>query len=183
MSVTNDLADPAGLFAWELRMLTQVSEALNGGVLCLELFHGCTKFLFREVQWLVGNTACLKNDLMNISPHLDISQLLSLREDKLFTILDFIRLVLSHGEKALWYDLGSVEDSGECSSEQMSLFTSESRVRVDGGVQITREDVLDLTGLLDVIGAAVWKLDPIGKKVVGNPEDCFVDAFTTRFDR
>lgn len=43
--------------------------------------------------------------------------------------------------------------------------------------------MLDLAGLLDVIGAAVWQLDPIGEKVVSDPEDGLIDTFATSFDR
>ena len=136
LSVTNDFADPAGLLTWELCVLTQVSEPLNSGVLSFELLHGGTELLLGQVQWLVGYTASLKNDLVHVTPDLDVSQLFCLREGKLFAKLDFIGLFIK-SEKALGHDRGSVEDSSECRSEQVPLFATESRVRVDDSVQVT----------------------------------------------
>lgn len=61
----------------------------------------------------------------------------------------------------------------------MTLFAVELRVGVDISIQVACEDVLDLTSLVNVFGLAVWKLDPIVQKVVGNPEDSLVDSLST----
>ena len=62
----------------------------------------------------------------------------------------------------------------------MALLAIECWVGVDIGVQVTGEDVLDLTRTLDVLGSTVWQLDPIIEKVVSHPEDNFIDSFAAR---
>ena len=39
--------------------------------------------------------------------------------------------------------------------------------------------MLGKPSLPDMLGAAVWKLDPVLKKVAGNPKDGLVDAFAS----
>ena len=69
-----------------------------------------------------------------------------------------------------------MEDAGESGAEQVAFLAVEMRVRVQVGVQVTRERVLDETRLLDVLRAAVWQLDPVVEQVVRDPENELVEA-------
>jgi len=97
---------------------------------------------------------------MHVAPSLDIPELLNLWKDELLAILDLVGLFVL-GEHAFGNDLCGVENPRKCCSEQVSLLAAEGRVGVDTGIQITREDVLDLASLDDVVWATVWQLDPI----------------------
>ena len=76
-----------------------------------------------------------------------------------------------------------MEDTSKLCTQEMSLLSTEGRVSINISVQVTSEHVLDETCLLDVLGAAVWKLDPIIQQVVGDPEDQLVHTFATSLNR
>jgi len=97
----------------------------------------------------------LENDLEDIAPCLYISEFLSLREYKFFGKLNLLSFIIGD-EETLGNDLSSVEDSGECGSQEMTLFTAESGVCIDIGVEISSKDVLDQASLLYVNWTAVW---------------------------
>lgn len=60
-------------------------------------------------------------------------------------------------------------DSGDLSSQEVSLLARERGVRVDGGVEVASEDMLDLSRCLDVSRGGVRKLDPVLKEAVIDP--------------
>ena len=64
----------------------------------------------------------------------------------------------------------------------MALFTNESRISINIGIQVASKDVLDLTCGLDVLWRAVWQLDPVIEQAVSDPEDSFVDALATHLN-
>ena len=61
----------------------------------------------------------------------------------------------------------------------MALLAVEGRICVYIGVQVSCENVLDLTRTLDVLWGAIWQLDPIVEEVVSHPKDCLVDTLST----
>ena len=63
----------------------------------------------------------------------------------------------------------------------MALAARESRVAIDGCVQITSHDVLNQAGCADVLGASVGKLNPVVEKVISDPVDDVVNAGSTLF--
>ena len=65
----------------------------------------------------------------------------------------------------------------------MTLLSGEGWVRVNFGIQVTGEDVLNLACLLDVNWVAVWELDPVIKKIVGHPENGLVESLSASLNR
>ena len=128
----------------------------------------------------MGGASGLQNDLMDVAPALDVSELFSLGECELLRELNFVSLVIEH-EQALWHDSSGMEDTSKGGSEEMTLLAVERWVGVNISVEVTSEDVLDQTSLLHVLGLTVWQLDPIVQKVIGNPEHCLVDTLATSF--
>ena len=121
-----------------------------------------------------------KDLLVDVGPTLDVSQLFSLGELELIREFDLLSFFVEH-EETFWNDCRCMENSSKLSTEQMSLFTFKGWVRVDLSIQVTGEDVLDETSLFNVLGAAIWELNPIVQQIVCDPEDGFVDTFSTRF--
>ena len=69
-----------------------------------------------------------------------------------------------------------MEDASKGGSEQMALFSVESRVHIHIGVQVSSEDMLDQAGLSDVLRAAIGELDPVTEQVWSNPENNLIYA-------
>jgi len=65
----------------------------------------------------------------------------------------------------------------------VALLAGERRVRVDFSIEITSKNVLDKSGALDVLGLAVWQLNPVVEQVVGDPVNKGVDTFTALLNR
>ena len=129
----------------------------------------------------MGASAGIQDDLVHVAPVLNVSQLISLWEGKLFRELNFVGVLIEH-EESLWNNSGGVENSSESGSKKVTLLAIELGVGVDISVQVTSEDVLDVAGLVDVLRLAVWELNPIVQKVVGDPEDSFVDSLAASLD-
>ena len=64
----------------------------------------------------------------------------------------------------------------------MSLFSWEWRVAVDFGIQISRENVLDLSSDVQVRRLQIWKLDPVLQNVVSYPENELIGSSTSFLD-
>ena len=126
------------------------------------------------------DTAREKDLLVDVGPTLDVSQLFSLGELELIREFDLLSFFVKH-EETFGNDCRSMENSSKLSTEQMSLFSFKGWVRVNLSIQVTGEDVLDETSLFNVLGAAIWELNPIVQQIVCDPEDGFVDTFSTRF--
>jgi hypothetical protein len=163
-------------------VLSNVSEALNSGVLGFNFLHGSSEILLGKIKLHVSASSSLKDDRMNIAPALDVFKFVSLGEDELLGEFNFVCFFIK-AKEALRHDSGGVEDSSEGRSEKMTLLSSEGWVRVDFGIQVTGEDVLNLASLLNVNWVAVWELDPVVKKVVGHPENSLVESLSTRLNR
>lgn len=116
---------------------------------------------------------------MDVAPNLDVLEFVGLREYELFRKLNFACLIVGT-EETLGHDSSSVENARKCSSEQVALLSAKGRVSVDIGVQVASEDVLDKTRLLDMIRAAVRKLDPVLEQVRCHPEHSLIDTFAAR---
>ena len=119
---------------------------------------------------------------MYVTPRLDVTQLFGLREGEFLTVLHLISLLVDH-EHSLGNDLSRVEYSSKSGPQQVSFFPTKGRVCIDVGVEISREDVLDLAGLDDVRWSTVGQLDPIREKVIRDPKDCLIYAFTSLLHR
>ncbi len=62
-----------------------------------------------------------------------------------------------------------MENTGKLCSQEVALLAGIRRIRVDLGIQVTGEDVLDLAGSNDVLGLRVRKLNPVVQEVVRYP--------------
>ena len=83
--------------------------------------------------------------------------------------------------EAFGADLGGMSDPRELGSKQMPLFAWEWRATVDGGVEISGENVFNLFGKLDLQRFGVRKLNPVLQKVFGYPKNMGVGAFAPLF--
>lgn len=74
-------------------------------------------------------------------------------------------------------------NSCDLSSQEVSFLALEGRVRVNAGIEVPGQDVLDLSSSLDVGGSGVRKLDPVLKEVFVDPVDVFVNTLTATLVR
>jgi hypothetical protein len=54
-------------------------------------------------------------------------------------------------------------------AEEVSLFAREGRIRVNRSIKITRHNMLNQSGELNVLSFAFWQLDPVMQNVVRYP--------------
>jgi hypothetical protein len=64
-----------------------------------------------------------------------------------------------------------VSDTGDLSSQEVTLFTWERRVAVDGCIEVSCAYMLDLSCSLDVSRSCFRELNPVIKKGIINPVD------------
>ena len=143
MSVTDNFTNPSGLLPLVRLVLRKIAESLNRRVL---LFQGCNrvwKALFIDTFGRnVRCAACLQDNLVDVGPILERLELIGLGEGELLREFNFLSFVVLH-EKTLGNDCSGVEDSGKSSTQQVALFAVKSRICVNIGVQVARENVLD----------------------------------------
>ena len=141
-------------------MLSDVTEALNSWVLFFKSSHGRLNLFFWKIRLLMLDSACQEDLLVDVGPILYVSQLISLRELELISEFDLFSLFVKR-EETFGNDCSCVENSCKLCTEQMSLFSFEGWISIKLSVQVSSEDLLDETSLLDVLRAAVWELNPI----------------------
>ena len=181
LSVTDDLTEPGGLLSREHCVLANITEALSSWVRTLESFQGCRYVVLGQASWgQVRASASLENYRVEVCPCLDVFKLIGFRDSKLFGICHLGTLFV-HGEKTLGNEGSSVENARKSRSKKVALLATEGRVGIDISVEVTGEDVLDSTRLVDVLWAAVRKLNPVLKQVGSHPEDGLVDTLSAGF--
>jgi hypothetical protein len=128
----------------------------------------------------MGGSACLKNDRVKVSPSFSALKLFGSGHSKFFSKLHFVGFFI-HLKKTLGDDSSGREYTGKLSAEEMTFLTREDRVAVDGGVEVTSQDVLDHAGTANMFGANVGKLDPVTQKVISDPVDQVVNTCSALF--
>ena len=142
LSIADDFAEPGWLLTSEHRVLTDITEALDSWVLSLHLLHSGSLFFLGKVRSLMRAAACLQDYWVNVSPGLDVFELISLRETELLGELHLVGFLICCVE-ALGDDSSRMENASKCCSKVMALFASESWVCVDIRIQVSAEHVLD----------------------------------------
>ena len=122
-------------------------------------------------------SSSLQNDRVEVCPCFDVLEIIGLGDCEVLRELHLVSFVVER-EETLWNEGGGVENTRERCSQQVALLAAKGRVGIDIGVQVAGEDVLDQASLLNVLGAAIRKLDPVLEQVGRYPEDSFVDALT-----
>jgi hypothetical protein len=87
---------------------------------------------------------------------------------KLLRILLFTRLLINF-DQALGDDGSCVGYASKLSPEKVALFARERGLRLDLGIQVACEYVLDELGSLDVLRLHVWELYPVLQDIISHP--------------
>lgn len=129
----------------------------------------------------MGAAADLKNARMNVAPVFDVLQVIEGWHREFLGELDLLRFII-YLEEALRYDGRRGEDSCELSAQQVALFTGEWRVAMERGVEVTREEMFDCARSHDMLWSRIWQLDPVIQRVISDPVNELVNAFTSLLD-
>ena len=157
-------------------MLVKGSKALRLGI-ALGLFgQPCLLGLIVEVVGgNVSSPAVLEQLLGHVGPRLETLELLGAWHCEFFGKLHQVGLLI-HLEKTLGRDRGCCENTGELRSQEVALLAGEGGDRVDLSVQVASQEVLDLTGGLDVRWLDVGQLNPVVQQIISHPEHELVSA-------
>ena len=122
----------------------------------------------------------LENTGVHVHPSLETLKLTEGGHLEFFRELHLLCLLVDF-KQALWHDCGGCKNSGELGTQKVALLAWEARVGVEGGIEVAREDVLDLACTHDVLGSGVWQLDPVVERIIGDPVYKLVDTFAALF--
>lgn len=120
-----------------------------------------------------------------VAPSIKSFKLLISGHGEIFGKLDFLGgfVFTNHLVLSLRSDLSSVENSREHSSQQVTLSSRESRVRLYTCIKVTSQKLLNLSGSDNVVRLDIGKLDPVVQNVIGYPENHAVAANSTRLSK
>ena len=149
-----------------------------GHCLFIELLKVGLSFFFRDIiRHQVAAATSFVDGFGHMTPGLDGLESLHTQIGLLFGQLEILCLLINLVD-ALRHDLGGVLDASKLGAQQVLLSAGERRVRVDLGVEVAGEELLELLRKSDVNRLHVRQLDPVADQVGRDPEDGSVDALT-----
>lgn len=129
----------------------------------------------------MGSPSNFENAGINIAPNLSALELFSGWQSEFLCQLHFIGFLVNF-IKTLGCDLSCCEDPSNLGSQEVSFLARERRVRVNGRIQISCQDMLDEPSKANVLWLAFWQLNPVVQNVISYPEHISVNSCASCFD-
>lgn len=90
--------------------------------------------------------------------------------------LDFSWIILSQPKQTFWNQRRGVSDSCNLRSQVDSFILEEEGVGVKLTIKVSRESMLYLSSINDVLWLQIWKLSPFPKSSIASPVNILVDS-------